>query len=308
MIASLPNRPVGRVAFLGTPDIAAGVFQALIEDGIEIALVVTRHDKRRGRGSEMMPSPVKRVAEIHGVKVVHTVDELLEEHGRQRIDLGVVVAFGEIIRPHVLAEIPMVNLHVSLLPRWRGAAPVERAILAGDEMTGVCLMQVEEGLDTGGVISSASVPIGSLATADEVRDQLMVEGTKLLLQALHTGAFSLEPQRGEPTYAAKIESVEHHIDWSESADLVSRRVRIGDAWTTFRSRRLKVHSVESVVAPIDSFSSPGSILIEGGHPVVTCGGGFLRLVDVQPEGRPRIAARDWVRGARITPGESMGDE
>lgn len=148
-LAPLPTGPVRRVAFLGTPALAVPVLEALVNDGIEVAHVVTRADKRRGRGSDLMPSPVKECAQRLGLPVGHAVDELLDLHRRKPVDLGVVVAYGALVKPHVLRELPMVNIHVSLLPRWRGAAPIERALLAGDTETGVCIMQVEEGLDTG---------------------------------------------------------------------------------------------------------------------------------------------------------------
>lgn len=303
MIAALPRTPVRRVAFLGTPDIAVGVLRSLIDDGIEVAVVVTRKDKRRGRGSALVPSPVKELAVKHGLRVVHSVEEILDVHAREPIELGIVVAFGEIVRPHVLAEIPMVNLHVSLLPRWRGAAPIERAILAGDEETGVCLMQLEEGLDTGGVISRSTMRIGEETTVDQIRHRLMVDGTQMLLTALRNGAFDIVPQQGEPTYASKLDPSERHLDWSESATMVSRRVRIGDAWTMFRGRRLKIHAV----AVVDEQLEPGRIRSTGSNAIVGCGTGSVMLVEVQPEGRPRIGAQEWIRGARILPNESMSD-
>lgn len=302
-LAPLPTSPVRRLAFLGTPDIAAEVLKRLIDEGFDIAVVVTREDKRRGRGSALIPSPVSRVAQDNGIPVIHDVEGLLVEHRARPIELGVVVAFGRIIKPHVLAAIPMVNLHVSLLPRWRGAAPVERALLAGDESTGVCLMQLEEGLDTGGVISSDVMAIGSTTTADHIRSELMTRGTGLLLEALRSGFFRVHPQRGEPTYADKIEPAERHIDWSESADMVSRRVRIGGAWTSFRDRRLKIHEVEV----LEIGGAAAELVRHGDQVVVGCGRGSVRLIDVQPEGRPRVRAQDWARGARLHPGETFGE-
>ena len=154
-MTAAPRRP-RRLVYLGTPDLAVPPLRALHAEGFDIALVVTRADKRRGRGGTLVPSPVKAAAIELGIPVTANVDDVLDAGA----DLGVVVAFGRIIKPHVLEAVPMVNLHFSLLPRWRGAAPVERAILAGDAETGVCVMAVEEGLDTGGVYRSATVPIG----------------------------------------------------------------------------------------------------------------------------------------------------
>ena len=300
-LAPLPTFPVRRVAFLGTPDIASGALAFLIENRIDVALVVTRADKKRGRGSALTGSPVKELAQHHGIPVVHEVESLLAEHRSNPIDIGIVVAYGALIKPHVLAEIPMVNLHVSLLPRWRGAAPIERAILAGDDTTGVCLMQVEEGLDTGAVISSATMTIGDSTTAEEIRTRLLAEGNELLLHALSTGDFRSRPQQGSPTYAAKIEPAERHIDWSESAIMVSRRVRIGGAWSTFRGRRFKIHSVTI----LDIALPEGRVVLDEDRVVVGCGHGSVQLLEVQPEGKPRVAAEDWARGARLQIGDSF---
>ena len=151
-----------------------------------------------------------------------------------------VVAYGRIIKPHVLAHLSMVNVHFSLLPRWRGAAPVERALLAGDDVTGVCIMDVEEGLDTGGVHARREVPIGPTTTADELRRDLVAIGTELLVDVLSRPLGPAEPQVGDVTYAAKITPDELQLDWSRPAAELDRVVRVGGAWTTFRGRRLKV--------------------------------------------------------------------
>lgn len=258
-----------RLVYLGTPAMAVPPLEALVAAGHEVALVVTGADKRRGRGAATSPSPVKAAAERLGVPVSHTVDDVLVVGA----DLGVVVAFGRIVKPHVLAELPMVNLHFSLLPRWRGAAPVERALLAGDEVTGVCVMAVEEGLDTGGVYARVEVPIGSSATADDLRRELVEVGTELLIDTLGTGLGEPEPQQGEPTYAAKIDPAELRIDWTRPVEQIGRLVRLGGAWTTFRGARFKIHEAE----------------VADGRLVPTV---------VQPEGKPRMAYDAWRNGAR----------
>ncbi len=264
-----------RLVFLGTPAMAVPPLEALVEAGHEVVLVVTRPDKRRGRGSGTSPSPVKRAAERLGLAVSHDVDDVIDAGA----ELGVVVAFGQIIRPHVLAALPMINLHFSLLPRWRGAAPVERALLAGDEMTGVCVMAVEEGLDTGGVHARVDVPIGDTRTADELRTELVEVGSALLVDSLADGLGDPEPQLGAPTYAAKIDPAELRIDWSRPAAETHRLVRLGGAWTTFRGARVKVHAAE--------LADDGALL-----PVV-----------VQPEGKARMAYDAWWNGARPAGGE-----
>lgn len=297
-LAALPTVPVRRVAFFGTPDMAVPVLITLAEAGFEIALVVTRQDKKRGRGNTLIPSPVKVAALERGIPVSHRVDDVLNEHERQPIDLGVVVAFGVLIKRPILEAIPMVNLHVSLLPRWRGAAPIERALLAGDEVTGVCLMQLEEGLDTGGVIDQRRMEIDSETTVDDIRTQLMVEGVEMLLDHLRSGNFAVRPQSGEVTYAAKIESHERRIDWNKNAVEISRLIRIGDAWTTFRGKRLKIHSA-TVDSSVGATEPAGVLEVTRDVVIVHCGAGRLILGVVQNEGRPQVAAADWVRGARV---------
>ena len=225
--------------------------RALVAAGHDVVLVVTRADRRRGRGSATSPSPVKAAALELGLPVTarrsttcSTVDA----------DLGVVVAYGRIIKPHVLAALPMVNVHFSLLPRWRGAAPVERALLAGDDVTGVCIMGVEEGLDTGRRLrprarcrSARRRPPPSCAR------ELVDVGTALLVEVLAAPLPEPEPQSGEVTYAEKISPDELRLDWDRPAAELDRWIRLGGAWTTFRGRRLKVHAAE----PTDVPARPG---------------------------------------------------
>jgi methionyl-tRNA formyltransferase len=272
--------------------------RALVADGHEIAVVVSQPDRKRGRGGALVPSPVKREAGELGLPVTERVDDVLDAG----VELGVVVAFGRIIRPHVLAHVPMVNVHFSLLPRWRGAAPVERAILAGDEVTGVCLMAVEEGLDTGGVYAQEEVVIGPEETADELRRRLVEIGTGLLVHRLRTGLGPPEPQKGEPTIAAKVDPAELELDWSASTDHLHRVIRLGRAWTTFRGRRLIVSRAHRPpVAPLPD-GPPGALA----GPRVRTGDGALELVEVQPEGKGRQPVRSWLNGARPAPGERLG--
>ncbi len=263
-----------KLVYLGTPAMAVPPLHALIGDGHEVLLVVTRVDKRRGRGGELSASPVKAAALELGIPVSHDVDDVIVAGA----ELGVVVAYGRIIKPHVLAALPMINLHFSLLPRWRGAAPVERAILAGDRETGVDVMAVEEGLDTGGVFAEVRVPIGDATTADELRATLVEAGSKLLVASLRDGLGSPRPQAGEPTSAAKIEAADLRLDWSGDPVRIDRQVRVGGAWTTFRGARCKIHD--------------GAIQ----------DGAYLPSV-IQLEGKPRVEFAAWRNGARLAPGE-----
>lgn len=260
-----------------------------MEAGHDVALVVTQPDKRRGRGPGLLPTPVKAAALDLGLPVSDRVDDVVELGA----ELGVVVAYGRLVKAHVLAALPMVNVHFSLLPRWRGAAPVERAILAGDAETGVCLMGLEEGLDTGPVFRRARVDIGEDETADELRLRLIELGTRLVVDALAAGLGDGEPQAGEPTYAAKLDVDELCLDWSRPAEELERIVRVGRAWTTFRGRRLKVlracaHRVTGTGLTVPTGTAP------------------LELLDVQPEGRSPMAAAEWARGVRWQEGDRLG--
>jgi methionyl-tRNA formyltransferase len=294
----VPAEHPRRLVYLGTPEMAVAPLAALADAGFDVALVITGEDKRRGRRAEPTPTPVKIEALRRGLPVSHDVADALTVDA----DLGVVVAYGRLLRRPILEQLPMVNLHFSLLPRWRGAAPVERAILAGDDRTGVCVMAVEEGLDTGAVYARRELTIRRGSTADDLGAQLTVVGSTLLVDTLQDGLRDPEPQVGEPVYAAKIGQPELHLDWTRPAAELDRVVRVGGAWTTFRGRRLKV--AEAVVVAESGPAPAGSLHDD----VVTCGDGGLRLVTVRPEGKSELPFRSWVNGARPTAGELLGGE
>ena len=283
-----------RLVYLGTPPAAVPPLRALVGAGHDVVLVVSRADKRRGRGTDLTPSPVKAAALELGLPVTTDVDAA----ARVGADLGVVVAFGRIIKPPVLAALAMVNLHFSLLPRWRGAAPVERAILAGDAETAVCLMAVEEGLDTGGIYAEERTPIGPDETAEQLRDRLVDIGSAMLIATLEAGLGTARPQVGEPTYAEKITPEDLHLDWTRPARELARLPRVGKAWTTFRGKRLLV--IEARPVP----DGPEAGALDG--VVAGTADAGLALVRVQPEGKGILAARDWVNGARPAQGERLG--
>ena len=269
--------------------------RALVADGHDVRLVVTRADKRRGRGGALMPSPVKAAALELGLPVTAQIDDVIDAGA----ELGVVVAFGRLIKPHVLDVLPMVNIHFSLLPRWRGAAPLERAILAGDTETGVCLMQLEEGLDTGPVYGCTKLDIGAEETAAELRVRLVEAGTELLIDSLRKGLGTPTPQEGEPTYAEKIDPDEHHIDWTQPAVAVHRVIRVGDAWTTFRGKRLKVLGAHMSSDGL----APGAL----DRRRVGTGDGAVELIEVQPEGKAAMPVDSWLNGARPRSDERLGE-
>jgi methionyl-tRNA formyltransferase len=285
-----------RLAFFGTPEVAAATLRALVGAGHEVRVVVTRPEKRRGRGSERSPSPVKVAAGELGLETVYSPEEALGKGA----ELGVVVAYGRLLKPEVLSELTVVNVHFSLLPRWRGPAPVERAVLAGDTETGVCVMQLEAGLDTGPLYACRRTAVGPDETATELRGRLGEMGTALLLEMLGSGLPKPVPQVGEPTYAAKVEPSELCLDFAGPAERCLRQVRAGRAWTTFRGRRLLVHRAR--LAHEGVVLSPGQIR---GN-VVGTADGAIELIVVQPEGKKAMSGEDWARGARPQPGELLG--
>ena len=278
-----------RLAYLGTPEMAVPTLRALVDAGHDLALVVTAADKRRGRGSALLPTPVKAAALELSLPVTDRIDDLLALDPLP--ELGVVVAYGRLIKPHILEAVPMINVHFSLLPRWRGAAPLERAILAGDDRTGVCVMDIEEGLDTGAVYRCTEVRIGPDATADELRAELVDVGTKLVLDVLEHGLDTPEPQSGEPVYAHKIDPAELELDWTKPAVDLHRLVRLGGAWTTHQGKRLKVWR---------------TALPAGTGVVVATGTEPIELLEVQPEGRSRLPAHAWAHGVHWHDGDRLG--
>ncbi len=293
-IAALASPPssISDVVFLGTPEVAAITLQALIDSPIRVVHVITKPDKRRGRGSKLKRSPVSELAAEYDIPVSHDPAEAPS----LEVDLGVVVAFGQLIRRPVLEQLAMVNLHFSLLPRWRGAAPVERAILAGDQTTGVCVMEVAEGLDVGDVYAKASAEIGTDETADELRDRLAVIGSKLLVEQLTSGLDDPIPQAGEPTYASKLDRTEFRLDLSESAEVVHRRIRVGRAWCQFRDRRLIV-TVARLASEAPKLE-PGELRGQ----FLGTGQGVIEVVSVKPEGKRDMPVGDWLNG--VTPSAS----
>ena len=320
-----------RVVYFGTPEVAVAPLQALCRAGHNVALVITRPPKRRGRRQAPTPSPVAAAAADLGLAVSTDVRDAVPIEA----DVGVVVAYGEHIADEVLIPRRTVNLHFSLLPRWRGAAPVERAILAGDRETGVCLMDVASELDAGAVYGRLSTAIRPTESADELRDRLCVLGIELLLDALSEGFDDPVPQSGEITWADKIKPSELRIDWTAPAEHVLRLVRVGGAWTTYRDRRLKILDARlaSDARPPVSADGVPSVLRSGGrwdvreaastvktatialaqqpdHGLtvrVDTARGAVELVTVQAEGRAAVSARDWANGARIVGGERFDE-
>ena len=298
MSGSLPTPPLHpkRIVFFGTPEDAVPVLRALNISGIDIALVVTRPERRRGRRALPSVSAVARAAAELELEVSTEIEDALKVGA----DCGVVVAYGKLIPKAVLEQLPMVNLHFSILPRWRGAAPVERAIIAGDLQTGICVMGLEEGLDTGPIYRLSETRIGEKETAVSLRKRLSALGSNELIAAFKLGLVNPTPQSGEITYAEKIQRLDLELKWTASAEDLNRVIRVGGAWTTFRGHVLKIHE-----AQVEAVSDLKQGVVR--RDSVGTATYNLKYLVVQPEGKSPVAAKDWLNGARLTDEEMFGE-
>ena len=297
-----------RLVFAGTPDFAVPHLAACRRNNVDIAAVYTQPDRPAGRGRALAQSPVKQVALAAGIPLEQP-ENFKDPVARKRLrdyapDLLVVVAYGLILPKKVLA-IPRLgcwNMHASLLPRWRGAAPIQRALLAGDAQTGVCLMQMAAGLDTGPVLLRRALPIAADDTGGSLHDKLASLGAQLLAEGLeHVAsgralAGEAQPEHGV-TYAHKLDKAEALLDWNEAASLLERKVRAFNPWPVAEARlageTLRVW--KALALPSEPGQAPGSIVAAGRDGIdVACAGGVLRLLEVQRAGGRRIAAADFV--------------
>jgi methionyl-tRNA formyltransferase len=299
-----------RLAFMGTPDFAVPSLEALRAAGHEIVCVYTQPPRPAGRGHQPQPSPVARAAEAAGISVRTPAKlDAAEAEAFRALDLdaAVVAAYGLILPPAVLAapRLGCLNVHASLLPRWRGAAPIQRAILAGDKETGVTIMQMEAGLDTGPMLLREAVPIGPGTTAAELHDRLAALGARLIVAALSgvaTGTIQAVPQPAEGvTYAKKLSRGEGRLDWHRPAEELERMVRALNpapgVWFERGGERIKVLAAE--VVPSRS-GAPGTVL--DAALAVACGGGALRLTRLQRAGRAPVDAEAFLRGYPVAAG------
>lgn len=298
-----------KIAFAGTPEFSVHALNALHAAGHEIAAVFTQPDRPFGRGRKLKASPVaERAAEL-GLPV-HKPEkfgaEARELLAAADVETMVVVAFGQILPQSVLdtPRLGCLNIHASLLPRWRGAAPLQRAILAGDDTTGVTIMQMDAGLDTGPMLLEQAVPITDTTTAADLHDTLATLGGTLIVDALSglaEGSLSARPQPDEGvTYAHKISKDEARIDWAQDAANVARAVRayqpVPVAWALWGEERVRIHSAVA----INGSGTPGSARIgDDGYPWVACDNGGLRLIEVQRPGGKRLDARQALQGWNI---------
>ena len=303
-----------RLIFMGTPDFAVPALDALVEAGHEVACAYTQPPRPAGRGKRDRPSPVQARAEALGIPVRHPASlkgaEARAEFAALDADLAVVAAYG-LILPQAVLDAPRkgcLNIHASLLPRWRGAAPVHRAIMAGDAETGICIMRMEAGLDTGPVLLREAVPIGKTETTGELQSRLAALGGQLIVEALaQLNDLVSEPQPGDGvTYAAKIDKAEAAVDWTDPAAKVARHVNglspFPGAWTMHEGKRLKLLRARAA----EGEDVPGAVL-RGEALRVACGTGAVDIIEVQPEGRGRMTAADWRRGARLAAGDRLAD-
>ena len=314
-----------RVGFAGTPAFAADALAAILAAGFAVPVVLTQPDRPQGRGLRVAPSPVKGLAVAHGIPVLQPAT-LKTPEGRAeatavRVDVLVVAAYGLILPPAVLAwpRHGSINIHASKLPRWRGAAPIQRALLAGDAGTGVTVMQMDEGLDTGPMIDVVDVAVAPRETAGTLTAKLAAAGAVTIVAVLERlareGRLRAVPQPGDGvTYAAKIGRDDARLDWSQAAAALDRAVRAFDpvpgAFTTWLGQPLKVWGAEPLPAPgaaTEIAPRAGTIIAVGtGGVDVACGDGVLRLKSVQPAGGKRMAATAFAAGRALAPGARLG--
>ncbi|WP_432547071.1 methionyl-tRNA formyltransferase [Kineococcus sp. SYSU DK004] len=307
-----------RVVFAGTPDVALASLDALLASSHEVVAVLTRPDAARGRGRRQAASPVAVRAREAGLELLQPErprgPEFLDRLRALAPDVCPVVAYGALVPAEALAvpRLGWVNLHFSLLPAWRGAAPVQRAVMAGDDVTGACVFQLETGLDTGPVYGQLTEPVGARDTAGDLLGRLAVSGARLLvdvLDGLERGVLSAVPQPADGvSHAPKIPVEEARVDWSAPTARVDRLVRgctpDPGAWTTFRGDRLKLGPVLPVADAGDP-PAPGALRVERRRVLAGTGDGAVELGTVQAAGGKVLAAGDWARGARPEDGEQL---
>lgn len=320
-----------RIVFMGTPDFACPSLAALAEAGHQVVAAVCQPDKPAGRGGRLVPPPVKVLAQARGIPVLQPRrvrhPEAVAQIRALAPDLIVTAAFGQLLSGELLAvpRLGAINVHASLLPRWRGAAPIHRAVMAGDRETGVTIMWMDEGLDTGDMLLWRAVPIGPDDTTGDLHDRLAALGAELVVEAVRLIAAGQAPRipqdHSRATYAAKLTRADEWIAWQEPAEQVKNRVRGLNPWpgayTTLRDGTvLKVWRVQVVPVPAvpgaptapGVGAAPGTILgvIKGQGPVVACGQGAVVLLEVQPAGRRRMDGMAFAAGYRPQPGEVLG--
>lgn len=305
-----------RVIFAGTPPFAAAALDALADAGHDIVLVLTQPDRPSGRGMKLTPSAVKAAALARGLPVYQPASlkpgESRAALADAQADVMVVAAYG-LLLPQPVLDLPRLgclNIHASLLPRWRGAAPIQRALLAGDSETGITIMQMDAGLDTGAMLTKTVVPIGPEDTAGTLHDVLAAAGARAIVDALaRYAALVPEPQDdAQATYAAKLTKDEAKLDWSLPAATLARAVRaynpVPGAWTLLDGAPLKIWHAEVVAGG----GEPGTVLYaENDRLLVACGDGALALTEIQPAGSKRMPVAAFLAGRSLAAGTRLGE-
>ena len=304
---------------MGTPDFAEESLKSIYDNGFEVISVVTNPDKPKGRGMQMIASPVKEFAIMHGIPVMQPLKirnnvDFIEEVKALNPDVIVVVAYGKIL-PKEFLDIPKlgcINVHGSLLPQYRGAAPIQWSVLNGDKVTGITTMFMDEGMDTGDMILSQEIDIGPEETTGELWDRLKVLGGKLIVETLHqleNGTIQRTKQSDEATYAPMLNKEMALIDWNKTADELHNLIRglnpIMGAYTFVNGKKLKIW--KSHVAKDIGQGNPGSIYSVKPSLIICTGKDYLELIEVQPENSKKMSARDFVNGSKLQVGDVLGN-
>jgi methionyl-tRNA formyltransferase len=308
-----------KIVFAGTPEFAVSSLKAVNESKHEVVAVYTQPDRPAGRGRKLQGSPVKEYAIAHGLKVFQPDNlknpEEINQLAALQPDIMIVVAYG-LILPQTVLDIPQLgclNVHASLLPRWRGAAPIQRAIEAGDKTTGVTIMQMDAGLDTGAMLIKKEIPIGTDDTAASLHDRLAELGAEALLEALHKleqGALAGEPQNDQvATYANKLDKTEAQIDWALPADVIARKVRAFNPWPAancrFNGKRLRVLQAKAEASTHGETASGTVCKVDDESISVHTGDGCLRISRLQLEGGRPQTAREFLNGHQLKVGDRL---
>ena len=301
------------ILFAGTPAFAAAALDALVLAGHQVPLVLTQPDRPAGRGLKSQASAVKQLALSRQLPVAQPVslndEAVLAQLATVHADVMVVAAYG-LILPEAVLRLPRLgclNIHASLLPRWRGAAPIQRAILAGDAETGITIMQMDAGLDTGAMLMTEAIPIADDDTAQTLHDKLAALGARMIVRALQENTIAVPQDNARATYAAKITKAEARLDWSRPAMELARAIRaynpVPGAYTTWHGQPLKLWRAEPVAA---GAAAPGTVLqADAEGIVVATGDGALRLLELQRAGGKRLAAPSFLAGTTFQPGERL---
>lgn len=309
-----------KIVYMGTPDFSVGPLEALIKAGHEISLVVCQPDRPKGRSKEPAPCPVKECAVAHGLKVFQPERikraEAVEELKKYPADVFVVAAFGQILSQEILdmPEYGCLNIHASLLPAYRGAAPIQYAVINGDKESGVTIMQMDAGIDTGDILMQRSIEIAPDETGGSLFDKLSVLGSQLITEALEAlengGLTPVKQDASKATHVGMLSKEDGRINWFRSAEEIERLIRGTDPWpgayTSLHSKVLKIWKAE--VEDMDAPGAAQGMITNVGKDsfLVSCGMGTLKITELQIEGKKRMSCADFLRGVKIEAGEHLG--